>query len=65
MAEDGRVDNHLPNLLNDSDSFEGVGDINTNFKPHQGISLAFNLLRVQIDFSRVKCACESIHDVKE
>lgn len=59
------MDNHLPNLLNDSDSFEGVGDTNTNFKPHQGISLAFNPLRVQRDFRRVKCACESIHDVEE
>ena len=51
------MDNHLPNLLNDSDSFEGVGDVNTDFEPQQGILLAFNPLRVQVDVSGVKCAC--------
>lgn len=60
MAGDGRMDNHLQNLLNDSDSFEGVGDTNTDFKPHQGISLTFNPLRVQVDLK-----CESIHNVEK
>lgn len=39
VAEDGRMDNHLPNLLNDSDSFEEVGDTNTDLKPTRGFHL--------------------------
>lgn len=56
------MDNHLQNLLNNSDSFEGVGHTNTDFKPHQGFQLHLIPIGVQVDLSVCTLSIHNLED---